>query len=221
MPMRVMGYDYSAYKRQYNINAQKYRENRSLKGDEYLSGMKREDKFIPVITVVVYYGEKPWDGAVSLCGILNIPQQIKKYVNDYKMWPVEARRNNLVLHNMNNKDLFNLPEILLDKSRPLNETRNRAIKYTQEHDVDKAVIMTAAGAINSRIDFELLSKKGDADMCTVFEETWAEGKAEGIIETSLDCGLSENDILKKLQEKLSIPLQKAQEYFCLYAKQTI
>lgn len=147
------------------------------------------------------------------------------HVNDYKMWLVEARHNNLVLHNMNNKDLFNLLEILLDKSKPLNETRNRAIKYTQEHDVDKAVIMTAAGAINSRIDFELLSKKGDADMCTVFEETWmegkAEGKAEGIIEASLDCGRSENDILKMLQEKLNIPLQKAQEYFCLYAKKTI
>ena len=42
----------------------------------------------------------------------------------------------------------------------------------------------------------MLGKKGDADMCTVFEATWAEGKAEGIIETSLDCGLSEGDILQ-------------------------
>lgn len=67
----------------------------------------------------------------------------------------------------------------------------------------------------------MLGKKGDADMCTVFEATWAEGRAEGIIETSLDCGLSEGDILAKLQEKLNIPLQKAQEYFDLYAKQTV
>ena len=184
MPMRVMGYDYSAYKRQYNINAQKHKENKTLQGDEYLSGMKKEDKFIPVITVVVYYGEKPWDGAVSLWGILNLPEQMKKFVNDYKMSLVEARKNNLVL-------------------------------------VDKAVVMTVAGATNNRIDFDMLGKKGDADMCTVFEATWAEGRAEGIIETSLDCGLSEGDILAKLQEKLNIPLQKAQEYFDLYAKQTV
>lgn len=229
MPMRVMGYDYSAYKKQYNINAQKYRENKSLQRDEYLSGMKREDKFIPVITVVVYYGEKPWDGAVSLWGILNIPQQMKRYVNDYKMCLVEARHNNLILRNMNNRDLFNLLEILLDKSKPLHETRDRAIKYTQKHDVDKAVVMTVAGATNSRIDLELLIKKGDADMCTVFEETWAEGraegktegKAEGIIEIGFDCGLSESDIVEKLQEKLNISVQKAQEYFCLYTKQTV
>ena len=225
MPMRVMGYDYSAYRRQYSANAQKHRENKDLQGDEYLSGMGREDKFIPIITVVVYYGEKPWDGAASLWGILSIPQQMRKFVNDYKMWLVEARQNNLVLHNMDNKDLFNLLEILLDKSMSLKEIRNRAIEYTQEHKVDMAVVMTVAGATNNKVDYDMLSKKGDADMCTVFEETWeegkAEGKAEGIIVMGLDCGLSEDDVLEKLQEKLNIPLQKAQEYFCLYAKQTV
>lgn len=122
---------------------------------------------------------------------------------------------------MNNRDLFNLLEIILDKEKPLNEIRNNAIEYAQEHDVDKAVVMTVAGATNNRIDFDMLSKKGDADMCTVFEATWAEGKAEGIIETSMDWGLSEGDILAKLQEKLNIPLQKAQEYFDLYTKQTV
>ena len=56
---------------------------------------------------------------------------MRKFVNDYKMWLVEARQNNLVLHNMDNKDLFNLLEILLDKSKSLKEIRNRAIEYTQ------------------------------------------------------------------------------------------
>ena len=149
---------------------------------------------------------------------------MRKFVNDYKMWLVEARQNNLVLHNMDNKDLFNLLEILLDKSKSLKEIRNRAIEYTQEHKVDMAVVMTVAGATNNKVDYDMLSKKGDADMCTVFEETWeegkTEGKAEGIIVMGLDCGLSKDDVLEKLQEKLNIPLQKAQEYFCLYAEQT-
>ncbi len=37
--------------------------------DEILSGIKKTDALIPVITVVVYYGEKPWDGATSLHGM--------------------------------------------------------------------------------------------------------------------------------------------------------
>lgn len=71
MPLRVMGYDYSTYKKQYDDNAAKRKKEKGLTEDEYLSGMKKTDKFIPVITIVIYYGEKPWDGAVSLHGMLN------------------------------------------------------------------------------------------------------------------------------------------------------
>ncbi len=60
MPMRVMGYDYGTYKKQYDDNAKKYKREKSLAGDEYLSRMKKTDRFMPVITVVVYYGEKSW-----------------------------------------------------------------------------------------------------------------------------------------------------------------
>ncbi len=94
MPMRVMGYDYSVYKKQYDINADKCKGVKDLNGDEFLSGMRKTDKFTAVITVVVYYGEKPWDGARSLHEMLNIPEEMKKYVNDYRMILVEARENN-------------------------------------------------------------------------------------------------------------------------------
>ena len=65
MPMRVMGYDYSTYKKQYDCNAKKYQKADGMTEDEYLSRMKKTDKFMPVITVVVYYGDNPWDGATT------------------------------------------------------------------------------------------------------------------------------------------------------------
>ncbi len=43
-----------------------------------------------------------FNGAVSLHGMLNIPEEMKRLVNDYKMMLVEARQNNLTFHNMNN-----------------------------------------------------------------------------------------------------------------------
>lgn len=221
MPMRVMGYDYGIYKKQYDRNARKYQTSKGLQEDEYLSRMRKTDRFTPVITIVIYYGEKPWDGAISLHGMLNIPEEMKAYVNDYKFLLVEARKNNLMLHNVRNVDFFNLLEILLDKSRPLNEIRNKAIDYARVHSVEKTVIMTVAGATNCKIDYNVLNKKGDADMCTVFEETRVEGKAEGIIETGFDCGLSENDILERLQSKLNVSSQMAQEYLKRYGEQSV
>ena len=92
MPMRVMGYDYAAYQKQYVDNAAKYKTAKSLTEEEYLSKMKKDDRLVPVITVVVYYGEKPWDGAVSLHGMLHISEEMKPFVNDYRMHLVEARK---------------------------------------------------------------------------------------------------------------------------------
>lgn len=229
MPMRVMGYDYGTYKKQYAANAAKYKNANGMTEDEYMSRMKKADKLIPVITVVVYYGEKSWDGAVSLHEMLKIPKTMETFVNDYKMHLVEARKNNLKLHNINNQDLFNLLEIILDKSAKWNEIKEKAINYASKHEVEKSVIMTVAGAANCKMDYNMMEKKGDADMCTVFEETRKEGVAEGvvkgraeeIIETGYEFGLSEDDILTRLQKKLNISLQKAQEYLSMFGKQTV
>ena len=48
-----------------------------------------------------------------------------------------------------------------------------------------------------------------------------EGKAESIIEIGLDLGLFEDEILRRLQNKLNLSLQKAQEYFEMFDKQTV
>lgn len=156
---------------------------------------------------------------------LHIPEEMKKYVNDYKMLLVEARKNDLILHNINNKDLFNLLEILLNKGKSWNETKEKALEYAKEHKVEKSVVMTVAGAANCKIDYNAPDRKGESGMYTVFEETRAEGKAEGraeeIVETGYEFGLSENDILERLQKKLNVSLQKAQEYLKMFGKQAV
>ncbi len=236
MPMRIMGYDYGTYKKQYDSNGKKYKTEKGLERDEYLSRMRKTDKLVPVITLVVYYGEKPWDGAISLHGMLQIGEEFVQYVNDYKMLLVEARQNNLQLHNINNVDLFNLFEILLDTGLDRKEAREKAIQYSEEHETDPSVIMTIAGASSCKIDYRRFGK-GGGGMFTIFEELAQEhealgeargvalgearGEARGIVETGFDFGLSEQDILGQLQKKLNISLQKAQEYFQMFGKQAL
>ena len=43
MPLRVMGYDYGTYKKQYDDNAAKYTSSQGMDSDEYLSRMKQTD----------------------------------------------------------------------------------------------------------------------------------------------------------------------------------
>ena len=85
--------------------------------------------------------------------------------------------------------------------------------------------MAVAGATNRKMDYNSIEMKGDADMCTVFEETWKEGEIQGraqeIVETGIEFGFSDDDILTRLQKKLNITLQKAQEYLSIYGKNKI
>lgn len=93
--------------------------------------MKKTDRLMPVVTIVIYYGEKVWDAETSLHGILDIPAEMVPYVNDYRMLLVEARQNNLYFHNGNNQDLFNLFEILLDQNNSIRDKKEKAIEYTR------------------------------------------------------------------------------------------
>ena len=264
MPLRVMGYDYASYKKQYDGNARKYRAGKDKAGkdktgeagagtdgvekdktekdkadirlseDEFLSRMKKEDRFMPVITIVIYYGEKLWDGATSLHEMLDIPPEVEPYINDYHMILVEARNHNLKFHNMNNQDLFQLFAILLDQNKPAKEIREQAVTYAREHDVDETVLMTVAGAAHCRIDQDMLKEEGRTDMWSVFEEVAkegevrgiakgeargiAKGEARGIIDTCHELGVSDEDILSRLQSKLDISLQAAQEYLQMFGQ---
>jgi len=230
MPMRVMGYDYSIYKKQYDSNAQKYGTSEGMDEDEYLSGMKRTDKFNPVITVVVYYGEKPWDGATSLHGMLAIPSEMEKYVNDYKVLLVEAGRNDLAVRHADNVDLFNLLKIILDRSIPGKEAREKAIQYSEEHGTDRAVVMTVAGATNSKIDYDAFAK-GDGSMCTLFEEIARENETRGIqkgiqegiregiqkgiqgtVDTLRKFGHGDLEIKEAIMQRYALSMEEAEEY---------
>ena len=60
---------------------------------------------------------------------------------------------------------------------------------------------------------------------SILEEGRAEGRIEGraeeIIESGYDFGLSEHDILVRLQKKLQITLEQAEGYMKLFGKQTV
>ena len=224
MPMRVMGYDYGTYKKQYDSNTGKYQNANGMTEDEYLSRMKKTDKFTPVITVVVYYGEKAWDGATTLHDMLNIPDKMKPFVNDYKMLLVEAGKNDLILHNMNNVAFFDMLKVILDKSIPKNEAKKKVIEYAVRHNVNKTVVMTVAGATGSNIDYNAF-EKGDGDMCTLFDEIAKEGEIKGIeqgiqalIESFQELDIPFLKSQKQLMTKFSLSEDSAKKYMDKYWK---
>lgn len=225
MPVRVMVYDANTYYNQWTDLKKKYKNNGGLQGDELLSGMKSTDKFYPVITIVIYYGEAPWNGAKSIHEVLNIPTQLQNFVNDYTMKLIEARDNKYTFHNIDNKALFDLLGILYDSRMSKQERCRKAQEYKTSHEVAIAV----AAAANSKLRLEEI---GDGDMCTVFdyvrEEALAQGQEQGleqgiqaIVESCQELGASRNRAVAQLMKKFDLEEQSAQEKVNKYWKAEI
>lgn len=83
MPMRAMLYDALAYAKQQNDI--ELRQN--TKGKYYRRKMTKKEKVLPVLTIVFYYGEKRWDGATHIHGVIQWSNKInlRNIVPDYKM----------------------------------------------------------------------------------------------------------------------------------------
>ena len=193
-----------------DANARQYKKASGLTPDEYLSRMRRADKFIPVITVVIYYAEKPWDAATSLHEMLMLTDELKPFVNDYKMQLVEARNNDLRLHNINNRDLFQLLAILLNNEVQKEAIKRAAIDYARANHVEKNVVLTAAGAAKCRLNYNEIEAKGEVDMCTVFEETWQEGVEEG--ENKLFFKMYQNGMsIQEISKATDMPEERIRE----------
>ena len=110
----------------------------------------------------------------------------------------------------------------MDKSISGNEAKKRAIQYSEEHGTDKTVIMTVAGATNSKIDYDRFGK-GDGSMCTLFEEIARENETKGIekgIEKGIrgmvsalkELNIPDATIMQKIREKFGLSGEEAERY---------
>ena len=84
MPVRTMMYDAMNYSGQIKRKGVDVR-NKNASSSEYLSGFGKEDKIYPVVTLVLYYSDEKWDGPTSLYDMMNISEEIKPLVPDYKI----------------------------------------------------------------------------------------------------------------------------------------
>jgi len=72
--------------------------------------MRKKDRIHPVFTLVIYYGEAPWDGARSLKDMMvDMPKWMEKRFNDYPMKLLEI---GTCRNTFQNQDIFNFIKII-------------------------------------------------------------------------------------------------------------
>lgn len=89
MPVRNMVYDALQYSDQVQKIVSRHRKagkNSRAYADEYLSGFTKEDRLIPVVTLVIYFGSKEWDGAMSIHEMFkDYDEKLISCVPDYRI----------------------------------------------------------------------------------------------------------------------------------------
>lgn len=93
MPVRCMELDALSYASQCKKISEKAKENKKLK--KYADGVPKGTKIVPTVTLVFYYGDKPWDGPMSVYDMLDIPEDIKEWskrtIPDYQMNIIDVK----------------------------------------------------------------------------------------------------------------------------------
>ncbi len=206
MPVRNMLYDALNYSGQVNGVSEKNRKDGLLMTSaEFLSGIRKEDKLIPVVTIVVTFQSEAWDGPMSVHEMLDwrgMPDELRKRIPDYEMLllqPSDYKEEKV----SNPQSTFGVIMGLLKYASSMENFQ----KYVDTHEeVLSNMPVRAATVLNEFCTLDLteqeLEKDEVIDMCQAVREmkevSRMEGRMEGKVLMCAEFGMSVEDISQKL-----------------------
>ena len=179
MPFRLIGYDGASYKSQLQANAA---------------------SIAPVVTIVLYFGEKHWCKERNIKSLMNIPKELDPYVNDYKMEVFEIAWLTDEQLEMFKSDFKVVARFFVNKRRNPDYV---ADDPTEIQHVDEVLKLLNVMTGDKRYEKIFQKKKGVRSMCDVAERLEKMGMEKGKEEEKIR-------VYKKLIEK-GFSEQEAQE----------
>lgn len=205
MPLRTMTYDALGYIKEYNDIKKHHKLNKDSfsSHEEFLSGINKSDRFHPIITLVLYYGESLWDGPTCLSDMMvSMPDNIKAYFSDYKLNLVQILDSDkYTFYNEDVRDVFNIARSIYNKDIDsiFSEYKTRNV----DNEVIKLIsVLTATPQIMNLCKPN--EQGGKVNMCKAMEELKAEWQGESkkeevqkAIISMLEFGITKEQILTK------------------------
>ena len=216
MPVKDGLYDWIGYSRQVEEARQSYKNPKDageeadlyaedgvlkirLTSEEFLSGFRKTDKLIPIITAVFYVGAESWDGPKSLFDMLDIKdERDKPFLNDYKLNLISAADMKEDDFGKFHTDLGLTMQIIKhqkdDADKIIEGTNHRKI------DPDAAFFLKTAASL----DLEFEREEDGIDMCQSLENKYKEKEVTGAINGLRIAGFTDNEIIAKIIENYKV-----------------
>ena len=192
MPIKNMVYDALQYAAQVEEIARSHKCARKDKvpeelekkpdASEYLSVFYREDRLIPVITLVVYFGAGEWDGPMSIHEMLSVQNpEILSYVSDYKL-------NLIAPGQMSDAEINQFSTSLREVMLFIKYSKDRAKLHemVQKDDRFKNMDKNAATVISTvtGVEFKEDYEEDKVDMCQALKEMLEDATNEGLLQVA-------------------------------------
>lgn len=166
-----------------------------LTSEEFLSGFRKGDKLIPIVTAVIYLGSKSWDGPMSLYDMMNFKdEKIKRLVPNYWI-------NLISPVDMDESDIKNFKSDLTFSMEVLKHQEEGADKIIEAAGHKKVSGDTARFLnIAGNLKLEIEEKEGEVDMCAAMEKRSQRDQITGAINGMRIAGMDDNTIVDKIIE---------------------
>ena len=209
MPLRTMTYDALGYIKEYNDIKKHHKLNKDSfsSHEEFLSGINKSDRFHPIITLVLYYGESLCDGPTCLSDMMiSMPDNIKAYFSDYKLNLVQILDSDkYTFYNEDVRDVFNIIRNIYndDFDSIYREYESRNV------DIDVMELICNITSVPKLMDLCTDTEQGGTvNMCEAMKRFQAECESKGMKEgidsekvnsiiSMLEFGITKEQILTK------------------------
>lgn len=184
MPVRIMLEDAALYDEQLRKIQRLHRRRKDLKDAEFLGQFAKSDRLSPVFTIVLYYGEEPWDGATDLYDLIGyetIPEELKGMLNNYRIHVLEVRR-------FSDTQAFQTDLRYVFEFIQRSDDKRAMFRYTEEHhEIFEAleedtydVIAALTGAEELVQVKDGCLEGGKVNMCRALTELIQDGRLQGL-----------------------------------------
>ena len=180
MPVKNMVYDALEYAGQVRKAASSHRKAKDAKkhsAGEYLSGFYKEDRLVPVITLVVFFSAEEWDGPMSLHEMLNVQdEEILSLVENYHIHliaPAYLNDRELDKFHSSLREVLSFIKYSTDKQQ-LEKLVDKNEKFSV---LDRKAAMVINICTNSKLKID--PNQEVVDMCKAIADMRSEERREG------------------------------------------
>lgn len=219
MPVRDMLYDSINYAAQVDEAKRSYRDNGKenskdaellfekgelkikLTQEEFLSGFRKGDRLIPIVTAVIYFGPDEWDAPLSIHSMFDVSdKRILRVIPDYFI-------NLIAPANINDDDFGKFNTDLGLAMKVIKYQRHGAVEIIQQTNhrkIDRGTAEFLNKVANLNLVYDEPEEEGEVDMCQAMEDYTKKTQVVASINALKFAGQSVEQIIEFITENYHV-----------------